>query len=97
MNMQTSTDQLLPGFVGKVPLQHIQVQSPPPLKITWVLIDNSLENPLIFFLPVTVPTGMQNNPAQYNLSTEKEEFSSEWAHSPDAMNWMFVTEVTKSD
>lgn len=69
-----------------MPLQHIQVQSPPPLEITWVLIDNSLENPLIFFLPVTVPTGMQNNPAQYNLSTEKEESGSgqpslEWAQS----------------
>lgn len=93
MNMQTSTDQLLPGSVGKIPLQHIQVQSPPPLKITWVLIDNSLENPLIFFLPVAVPTRMQNNPSQYNLATEKEEFGSgqpslEWAHSPGAVNWM---------
>lgn len=69
-----------------MPLQHIQVQSPPPLEITWVLIDNSLENPLIFFLPVTVPTGMQNNPAQFNLPTEKEESGSgqpslEWAQS----------------
>lgn len=92
MNTKTNTDQLLPGFVGKISLQHIQVQSPPPLKITWVLIDNSLENPLIFFLPVTVPIGMQNNPSQYNLNTEKEEFGSgqpslEWAHSPDAVNW----------
>lgn len=36
---------------------------------------------------------MQNNPTQYNLTTEKEEFVSaqsslEWAHSPDAVNWM---------
>lgn len=66
----------MPRFVRKVSLQHIEVQSPPPLKITWILIDNSLKNPLIFFLPFNVPIEMQNNQPQYNLTFEKEKFGS---------------------
>lgn len=66
----------MPRFVRKVSLQHIKVQSPPPLKITLILIDNSLKNPLIFFLPFNVPIEMQNNQPQYNLIFEKEEFGS---------------------
>lgn len=68
----------MPGFVRKVPLQRVQVQHPPPLKIAWVLVDNGLKNPPIFLRPVHVPTETQNYQPRYNWGDSKQGREKTW-------------------